>query len=135
MFRQVIESIGPWAYATSIAEWIRTTNWGVPILSVVHVFGLIFLLGSVFMTSLRCFGLAWRRDAVRTVFRTFAPVTLGGLAMMIVSGSLLFASGADRYAPSNTFQFKMMALTVAIIVQSAVYVDAVRDRGNDRLVT
>jgi hypothetical protein len=100
VLRQAIESTAAWAYTTPVAEWVRGSVWAVPTLSVVHLFGLILLLGSIFMIALRCFGLAWRRDGPGSVVRTFAPATLVGLVLMIFSGSLLFASGADRYVAS-----------------------------------
>jgi anti-sigma factor RsiW len=108
----------------------------VPTLSVVHLFGLILLLGSIFMIALRCFGLAWRRDGAAAVVRAFAPATVVGLVLMIGSGSLLFAAGADRYVASVSFEYKMVALAVAVSVQSGVYVVAARETAPpDRVVT
>jgi hypothetical protein len=136
VLRQAIESTAAWAYTTPVAAWVRGSVWAVPTLSVVHLFGLILLLGSIFMIALRCFGLAWRRDGPASVVRTFAPATLIGLALMIGSGSLLFAAGADRYVASVPFEYKMLALAVAVVVQSGVYVAAGRDTAPpDRAVT
>ena len=136
MLRQAIESTAAWAYTTPVAAWVRGSVWAVPTLSVVHLFGLILLLGSIFMITLRCFGLAWRRDGVASVVRTFAPATVVGLVMMIGSGSLLFAAGADRYVASVSFEYKMVALGVAVTVQSGVYVVAALETAlPDRVVT
>jgi hypothetical protein len=135
VLRQAIESTAAWAYPTPVAEWVRSSAWAVPTLSVVHLFGLILLLGSIFMITLRCFDLAWRRDGAGAVVRALAPATLGGLVLMICSGSLLFAAGADRYVGSYPFEIKMFALAVAVVVQSGVYVMAVREKEPDRPVT
>jgi hypothetical protein len=135
VLRQVIEATAAWAYTTAVAEWVRGSVWAVPTLSVVHLFGLILLLGSIFMFALRCFGLAWRRDGAGALVRTFAPATLGGLALMMFSGSLLFASGADRYGASYPFELKMVTLAVAIVVQIGVYVLGAREKAPDRAVT
>lgn len=136
MLRQAIESTAAWAYTTPVAEWVRGSVWAVPTLSVAHLFGLILLLGSLFMFVLRCFGLAWRRDGAGGLVRTFVPATLGGLALMIFSGSLLFAAGADRYVASYPFELKMFTLGIAIVVQSGVYIVAARDKArDDRAVT
>lgn len=136
MLRQAIESTAAWAYTTPVAAWVRGSIWAVPTLSVVHLFGLILLLGSIFMIALRCFGFAWRRDGAGSVVRTFAPATLVGLALMICSGSLLFAAGADRYVESVSFEYKMVALAVAVTVQSGVYIVAARDTAPpDRVVS
>ena len=135
MLRQAIESTAAWAYTTPAAEWVRGSIWAVPTLSVVHLFGLILLLGSIFMIALRCFCLAWRRDGTGSVVRTFAPATLVGLVSMIFSGSLLFAAGADRYVSSYPFEIKMVTLSVALVVQSGIYVVAARERIPDRTVS
>jgi hypothetical protein len=87
------------------------------------------------MTTLRCFGLVWQRDAVAVIVRTLAPVTLAGLVLMTLSGSLLFASGADRYATSSAFEVKMVAYVLAITAQGAAYVMAVRDKSREHLAT
>jgi hypothetical protein len=135
VLRQAIESTAAWTYTTPVAEWVRASVWAVPTLSVAHLFGLILLLGSLFMFTLRCFGLAWRRDGAGALVRTFAPATFGGLALMMFSGSLLFAAGADRYAASYSFELKMATLAIAIVVQSGVYVLAAREKAPDCTVT
>jgi hypothetical protein len=135
VWRNAIESTAAWAYATSVAEWIRGSVWAVPTLSVVHLFGLILLLGSLFMITLRCFGLAWHRDGAAVVVRALAPATLGGLILMTFSGALLFAAGADRYVASEPFEIKIVGYFIAVIVQSGVYVIAAREKAPHRLVT
>jgi hypothetical protein len=122
----VLEPLITWSYNTSISQWIRGSKWAVAILEVFHLFGLIFLLGSVFMIALRSLGLVMHRDSVPKVVRSLAPATLGGLALMTMTGALIFASGATRYVDSRSFQVKMSIYFVAIIVQCAIYVLAFR---------
>src|SRR5262245_7731649 len=128
MIWQILEPLVTWSYNTAISEWIRESNWAVAILEVFHLFGLIFLLGSVFMIALRSFGLVMHRDPVDKVVRNLAPATLGGLALMTLTGGLIFASGATRYVDSRSFQVKMSIYAIAIVVQCAVYILALRRR-------
>ena len=121
-----------WSYDTSVSEWVRDSKWAVAYLEVFHLFGLIFLLGSVFMICLRCFGLAMHRDPVEKIVRSLAPATLGGLALMTVTGGLIFASGATRYVGSPTFQFKMFCYFSAIVVQCIIYIIAIRKEDEER---
>jgi len=58
----VLEPLVTWAYNTSISASIRASQWAVAVLEVFHLFGLIFLLGSVFMIALRAFGIVMQRD-------------------------------------------------------------------------
>lgn len=132
MFWRIVEPIVMWAYNTSISEWIRNSTWAVAILEVFHLFGLIFLLGSVFMIGLRCFGLVMQRDPVGKVVRSLAPATLGGLVLMTITGGLIFSSGATRYVDSPPFQVKMLCYFSAIIVQCVIYMVAVWKKDEDR---
>ena len=127
----ILEPIISWSYNTSISGWIRASKWAVAVLEVFHLFGLIFLLGSVFMIGLRCFGVVMRRDPVERIIRNLAPATLGGLGLMSVTGWLIFSSGATRYVDSKSFQVKMMFYAAAIIVQCAIYVIALRKKDED----
>lgn len=121
-----------WAYHSSVSEWIRASRWAVAALEVFHLFGLIFLLGSVLLIGLRAFGLAMPRDPVERIVRRLAPATLGGLALMTVTGGLIFSSGATRYVDDRPFQVKMGLYVVALSVQCAIYVLALRRKETER---
>ena len=132
MIWRVLEPMVTWAYNSSAAQWIRASTWAVAILEVLHLFGLVFLLGSVLMIGLRCFGIILHRDGVGQVVRTWAPTMLGGLVLMTVTGGLIFSSGATRYVDSRSFQVKMSLYAMAIVVQAAIYAIALFKRDEDR---
>jgi hypothetical protein len=133
VIRQFFEPIVIWLYNAPISEWVRQSDWAVAILEVFHLFGLVFLLGSVFVISLRCFGLVMQRDSVEKVVRSLAPATLGGLALMTITGILIFSSGATRYADSPPFQLKMLCYLSAITLQCVIYIVAVTRKDDERL--
>ena len=128
----VLEPIAMWAYNTSVSQWVRASTWAVAILEVLHLFGLILLLGSVLMIGLRCFGIALRRDGIVQVVRGWAPTLFGGLALMTISGSLIFSSGVTRYVDSRSFQIKMSLYVMALVVQGAIYAIACLKKDEDR---
>ena len=121
-----------WSYNTSVSQWIRGSTWAVAILEVIHLVGLIFLLGSVFMWSLRCFGLFMERDSVQGVARNLAPVTLTGFFLMSSTGYLIFSSGATRYVNSQPFHFKMFFFFLATLVQCMIYIMVLTNKNDDR---
>jgi hypothetical protein len=129
---RVLEPVVMWAYNSSVSQWIRASTWAVAILEVFHLFGLIFLLGSVLMIGLRCFGIVLHRDGVGQVVLTWAPTMLGGLILMTITGGLIFSSGATRYVDSRSFQVKMSLYALAIVVQAAIYAIALLKRDEDR---
>ena len=132
MIWHLLEPLVTWAYNTSVSEWIRASQWAVAVLEVFHLFGLIFLLGSVFMIALRAFGIVMREDPVDRVVRNLAPATIGGWLLMTITGSLIFASGATRYIDSRSFQIKMVFYVLAITGQCAIYIIAFCKKGDDR---
>ena len=132
MIWHVLEPMVTWAYNSSAAQWVRASTWAVAILEVLHLFGLIFLLGSVLMIGLRCFGIVLHRDAVGQVVRSWAPTMLAGLALMTVTGGLIFSSGATRYVDSRSFQVKMSLYVIAIVVQAVIYAIALLKKDEDR---
>src|SRR5579862_3079049 len=121
-----------WAYNSSASQWVRASTWAVAILEVLHLFGLVFLLGSVLMIGLRCFGIVLHRDAVGQVVRSWAPLMLTGLALMTITGALIFSSGATRYVDSRSFQVKMSLYVTAIVVQAVIYAIALLKKDEDR---
>jgi len=129
---RLLEPFVTFAYNTSISQWIRASQWAVAVLEVFHLFGLIFLLGSSFMIALRAFGIVMKEEPVNRVVLNLAPATIGGALLMTVTGTLIFASGATRYIDSPSFQVKMVFYFFAIVMQSVVYVVALRKRENDR---
>jgi hypothetical protein len=84
------------------------------------------------MIGLRCFGIVLHRDAVGQVVRSWAPTMLAGLALMTVTGGLIFSSGATRYVDSRSFQVKMSLYVIAIVVQAVIYAIALLKKDEDR---
>ena len=132
MIWHVLEPMVTWAYNSSASQWVRASTWAVAILEVLHLFGLVFLLGSVLMIGLRCFGIVLHRDAVGQVVRSWAPLMLTGLALMTITGALIFSSGATRYVDSRSFQVKMSLYVTAIVVQAVIYAIALFKKDEDR---
>lgn len=130
----MLESLRPfimWAYNASPSLWVRESPWAFALLEVVHLFGLTILLGSILMLTLRFFGLTMRRHPIPQVARDLAVGTVIGLTLNVFSGVLMFASGAVRYWVSGPFQFKMVCLLMAVIVQSALYVRITRSNKHE----
>ena len=81
---------------TSMSEWLRGSTWGYPIIGAVHVLGL-----------------AWFGGAVLVADRELRAWRWIGLALMFLSGALLFALHPARYYDSVSFRLKMLLLLLA----------------------
>ena len=99
--------------AAWVTRAISESTWGYPIIGALHVLAIAIFGGAVLIPHLRA--------ETRWIRRI-------GVALVVITGTLLFASGAVRYYESTSFRIKM-ALLVLIILNT---VGASRSRGKLR---
>lgn len=84
-----------------------------PLMNVLHIFGLILLVGGIGLLDLRLLG--WGRALPVTLCaRYLTPVALLGLGIMVVSGFSLFSADAGPLSGSDVFQVKLVILALAL---------------------
>jgi hypothetical protein len=94
-----------------LATWIQLTPYVYATFEGIHLVGVAFFFGSLFLLDLRLLGLAPQvlaRPAGRFLLRIAGPA----FVLVAVSGVLLFVPSADRYAASPIFYLKLGALAV-----------------------
>lgn len=99
---------------TPFADWAAGSAWAYPLANVVHVLGLVLLLGSIGILDLRILGL-FRRLSLDALGDALTPLAVSGLVLMIASGSILFAADAAALPLSNTFRWKLGLIAVAVL--------------------
>ncbi len=72
------------------------------------------MIGSAVPLNLRLFGL-WRDVSRETVVRVLAPVAASGLALALITGTLLFAVRAQEYAGVGFLQLKLAFVAVGVL--------------------
>jgi len=100
-----------------------------PTLEVIHIVGFAVLVGTIAIVDFRLLNLGMRRQAVAEVASDLAPWTLVGLAMVLLSGPLMFSSDPDMYYLNRSFQVKMVLLLLAIIFQYTIHRKATKSEG------
>jgi hypothetical protein len=108
-----------------LATWIQLTPYVFAVLEGVHLVGVAFFFGSIFLLDLRLLGLTptlLTGPAGRFLLRISVPA----FAMVAVSGALLFIPSADRYVASATFSAKMGALVIGGLNALAFHIAAWR---------
>ena len=86
-------------------------------LQIVHVLGFIVLLSSLVLISLRLLGLVFADQPISKVGRDATRLIWLGLALAVVSGTLMFVSSPRMYYYNPAFELKMLLLIVAVLVQ------------------
>jgi len=106
-------ALASWLEAVGIEEWARATAWVYPWANVLHVIGVVMLVGGIGVVDLRVAGL-WRRLPLVALSRALTPVAAAGLALQFASGIVLFAADGGALAGSSTFQAKLILLALAL---------------------
>jgi len=94
-----------------LATWLQLTPYAYATLEGIHLVGVAFFFGAIFLLDLRLLGLMPQLVAgpvARFLLRISAPA----FGLLAVSGALLFVPSADRYAASPVFFIKMAAIAV-----------------------
>lgn len=104
----------------AFGEAIQSSPFGVwaggeiyPIANLVHILGLIMLVGGIGILDLRLAGL-FRRIPAAVLATSLTPIALAGLLLMIPSGATMFAADAGTLVHSTTFRLKLLAIALAL---------------------
>jgi hypothetical protein len=104
-----------WLDGSALAQGIRDSRWLFPVIEACHLLGLAVLGGCVLIVNMRLLGLGLRGQSAGEVSRDVRPFMLASLAVMLVSGFLLFASEAIKCSDNKAFWVKMSCLVLAVI--------------------
>jgi len=97
---------------TWVSRTISGSTWGYPALGALHVLAIALFGGAVLISHVRVLENA--SHDVRWIRRA-------GLTLVVLTGSLLFASGAVGYYKSFSFRVKMVLLALIALHTIATY--------------
>lgn len=115
-----------WCEQTWLFQVINAHEWFFPALETIHLFGLVLLLGTIIMLSLRLLGLAMVRQPVPELAGELAMYNAAGLALMLSSGALMFVATAVRNYGNTSFWVKMVLLAAALVFHFAFFRRVIR---------
>jgi hypothetical protein len=99
--------------ASAVGVAIAESRYVFLALEGVHLIGLAFAVGLIAFIDLRLMGLILPRLSARLVIRQLRPWVIGGFAVILVSGALLFWSAAGRLIASPAFAIKLVLILLA----------------------
>ncbi|GAB2771056.1 hypothetical protein GCM10027275_12220 [Rhabdobacter roseus] len=103
-----------WLEQTAWAVGIRQSLWLYPALEIVHIVGIVLLVGAAFLFDLRLLGQA-RYLPVSGLARHLLPWSRRGLWLIVPSGLLLFITNARTLGTDPTFGLKLLLLALAAL--------------------
>jgi len=93
-------------------DWVTGVSWVYPALEVAHIVGIALLIGSLAVFELRVWGLGGAVE-LRPLARLALPIALGGFALALCSGAVMFLSQIDEMLGNKAFLAKMGLLVLA----------------------
>ncbi|OWJ98413.1 hypothetical protein B6S59_00740 [Pseudomonas sp. A46] len=106
----------PWAQsleASAFGELMRTSTLLYPAANLLHLAGLVMLLGTMVLLDLRLLGLA-REIPVDAASRRLTPIGIAGLALLLITGFGLFAADAGPLLGNALLQLKLLLVALGI---------------------
>ena len=102
------------------ANPLNDATWLFPVLECWHILGFALSVGTIAIVDFRLLGVGMVRQSPQELAKDFAPWTLFGLASMLLSGPLMFATDPDMYYLNHSFQVKMTCLLLAIVIHYTI---------------
>ncbi len=99
--------------ASAAGAWMRTSAWGYPVVNLLHLAGLVLLVGNMLLLDLRLLGFG-RRLAIAAVSSLLTRLAIAGLLLSLASGTLLFAADAAPLVAHPLMQWKLALIVLGI---------------------
>ena len=110
-----------------IIVFIRDSQYGMPIAQSVHLVGLTALLATVLILNLRLAGVALKDSSLDWLSAQLKPWMIGGLAVVVLSGALIFIGTPAKYLASNPFRVKIAVLVLNLRLAGVALKDSSLD--------
>ena len=88
-----------------------------PAIQSIHLAGIGLWVGTIVLLDLRALQLTLQRYSILEIRQQLAPWNRAGLAIMLTTGPILFASDVRRYIHNPAFLVKMAALLMAVMFE------------------
>ncbi len=98
--------------ASDFGQWASGSPMAYPLANVVHLFGLIMLVGGIGIVDLRLAG-AFRAIPLAALSRALTPIAIAGLILMVPSGATMVAADA-AVMQSSVFRWKLALIGLAV---------------------
>ena len=111
-----------WMEGTAVGDAIGSSNVLSAALQIVHLLGMALLVGAIMSIDLRLLSRDMRRQSLVRIAEQLAPLTWVGLAVMLLTGSLLLTAQALRFYHNRLFWLKLALLSLAVVFHFTIHV-------------
>jgi hypothetical protein len=108
-----VEALAEALEASPLGAWARGSGLAYPIANLVHLLGLVLLVGGIGLLDLRLAGL-FPSLPVKTLSRVLTPLAIAGLVLLVLAGAVMFAADATALLASTVFRWKVALIGLAL---------------------
>ena len=101
-----------WLESSAVAVAMRQWLWLYPAVEILHIAGIVALVGGAVMFDLRLLGLS-RALPVAALAAHLLPWARVGLGLVALSGALMFTAHATEWAENSAFRVKLLLIVAA----------------------
>lgn len=106
--------------ASGLGLFMRQSLWAYPAANLVHLLGLVLLVGPILLFDLRMIGFGRAHVSVPAASRLLTPFAVAGGALAVITGPLMFAADAKSLA-TNTLLLTKLSLVALALVNAALF--------------
>src|SRR5205823_2735531 len=121
MMWETLQPFVNWLGKSAFGQWLGQSTDRIALLFVMHLFGLILLLGTTIVLCIRLLELGLRKQRLAQLSRDLAILRTAGLMLMLISGALIFTGGAVSYFEGPWFRRKMVLLLIALLFNFTLF--------------
>jgi len=99
--------------ASALGAWMRGSDRAYPVVNLLHLLGLVLLVGPMLLLDLRLMG-AGRQFPLPAVAAILTGFAVAGLLLLLPSGALLFAADAGPLLDNPLMQVKLLLIAFGI---------------------
>lgn len=93
---------------------LATSEWGYPLVSTLHLFGIALLIGGILSVDLRLLGV-WRGGFDALAIDRLRRIAAAGLALAILTGAALFSVRGSEYIENPWLLGKWAFVAVGVV--------------------
>lgn len=101
-----------WLETSGFGRALRQSLWLYPSLEIIHLIGIVLLVGASAMFYLRVLGLS-RNLSVIALGRYLLPWSVAGFVVLVITGLMMFAAHATEFWDNSAFIVKMSLIVFA----------------------
>jgi hypothetical protein len=108
-----LASFGAAVQNSGFGHWAGQSPLAYPVANVLHLLGLVMLVGGIGILDLRLAGM-FRAIPIAPLSRALTHIAIGGFVLMVPTGAILFAADAESLVQSTILRWKLALIGLAL---------------------